>query len=319
MKRKVIYKICPICNLEIGSTAFSRHSKVCKGKKEIVKKDSHGKTQKWYDSMHSRKGVGTNQYTKAAKLGLPKPEISEETREKLRKSSTGRHHTDETKLILSDKAKENYKLGKIKDIGYCIHNGIPSKPESDFIKIIEDFICDKNFIKELPFFKYKLDFSWKHRKICIEIDGEHHNGGYQLESDREKDKLLRLHGWKVLRIKSDDLHNKEKIVDLVNEFINNNQILPYADQWKTKEQLYNEKLVAAKSNGIIDKNGKISSTKLSTSEIESRINTIKTSLVDFNKKGWSKDLAYKLSLHPTYVKRFMKKYMNDFYLTCRKY
>lgn len=58
---------------------------------------------------------------------------------------------------------------------------------------------------------------------------------------------------------------------------------------------------------------------LSSNAINSRINMIKNSLVDFNKKGWSKDLAYKLSLHPTYVKRFMKKYMNDFYLTCRKY
>lgn len=33
--------------------------------------------------MAARRGAGTNQYTKAKKLGLPKPEISKETRQKI--------------------------------------------------------------------------------------------------------------------------------------------------------------------------------------------------------------------------------------------
>ncbi len=42
------------------------------------------KTQAWYDAMHARKGRGTNQYTFAEKLGLPKPVFSDETLASLR-------------------------------------------------------------------------------------------------------------------------------------------------------------------------------------------------------------------------------------------
>lgn len=76
-------KECPICHEQIGATAFKKHVNACKGVKEKVgPKDAQGKTQKWYEAMHSRQGRGTNQFLKAKELGLPKPEISEETRRK---------------------------------------------------------------------------------------------------------------------------------------------------------------------------------------------------------------------------------------------
>lgn len=317
MKRKTNYKQCSICNKSIGTTAFSRHVRSCGTAHTVIgEKDEHGKTQRWYDAMHARQGKGSNQYTKAAELGLPKPIISEETRNKLRCSSTGRKHSDETKKLLSDLAKSNHKKGVLRDIGYCIHNGIPSKSELEFIKIIEESIIDKDYVKDLQFFKYRLDFAWKKRKICVEIDGEQHNTGYQFDSDRLKDVLLLENEWKFLRIESYRLFSdKQAIIELVNNFIKNNNILPEDLQWKDKKEIYDIKYQAAINNGILDKNGKISSSKLSKQEIQTRITLIKNSNIDFSVRGWSKELAILLNFSQAYVKNFMKKYMNDFYIS----
>lgn len=186
MKRKVIRKECPKCNKLVGSTAFTRHIKSCSGEKISLEKDEHGRTQKWYDSMHKRKGHGTNQFVKAREKGLSDPIVSEETRKKIGKIFKGKPLSDLHKKKISEKQKENFKSGKLKDIGYCIHFGIPSKNEQIFIEIIDELIIDKNYIKELQFFKYKLDFSWKHRKICIEIDSPLHDETNKKLSDNRK-------------------------------------------------------------------------------------------------------------------------------------
>ena len=57
------------------------------------------KSEAWYAAMHARKGKGTNQYTKAKELGLPKPEVSVESHLK-RSISNKRPHTEETKKKL---------------------------------------------------------------------------------------------------------------------------------------------------------------------------------------------------------------------------
>lgn len=49
---------------------------------------------------------GCNQYTKAKKLGLPKPEISEATRRKMSEKARGRLHTEAFKSYMSKLAKE---------------------------------------------------------------------------------------------------------------------------------------------------------------------------------------------------------------------
>ena len=50
---------------------------------------------------------GTNQYIKAKQLGLPKPEISEETREKFRNVWLGKKLPDEMKNNISNSVKTN--------------------------------------------------------------------------------------------------------------------------------------------------------------------------------------------------------------------
>lgn len=55
------------------------------------------------NAARKKSGI-TNQFTKAKALGLPVPEITEETREKLRIVNIGRKHTEETKKRMSKAA-----------------------------------------------------------------------------------------------------------------------------------------------------------------------------------------------------------------------
>lgn len=90
--RVVSRKECPACREMIGATAFNRHVRACRAGRisriQVGPKDEAGKTEKWREAQRTKRGG--NQYTRARELGLPKPEISEETREKLRKSSRSR-------------------------------------------------------------------------------------------------------------------------------------------------------------------------------------------------------------------------------------
>lgn len=88
--RVISKKECTHCGKMIGATAFNRHVAACKAGRipSIGPKDSAGRTAKWREAQRNKKGG--NQYTKARELGLPKPEISDETREKLRKHARSR-------------------------------------------------------------------------------------------------------------------------------------------------------------------------------------------------------------------------------------
>lgn len=51
---------------------------------------------------HSKGHKGMNGYIKAKMLGLPKPQISEETRRKISNSFGGKYHTEESKKKISE-------------------------------------------------------------------------------------------------------------------------------------------------------------------------------------------------------------------------
>jgi hypothetical protein len=75
--------ICGFCGKSWkNEDSLKRHSIWCKDNPDrYVYKP---KSETWYAAMHARKGKGTNHYTKAKRLGLPKPILSPENLEKLR-------------------------------------------------------------------------------------------------------------------------------------------------------------------------------------------------------------------------------------------
>lgn len=132
---------------------------------------------------------GSNQYIKAEELGLLKPQLSDESREKIRKSSTGRKHTVETKRILSEKRSLNNKGGRSK---WYEVNGI--KVQGTWERNVAKILTENNIKWLKPStanhsFKYNMDgktrtytpdFYLIDQKIYLEIKG------YWWGNDKEK-------------------------------------------------------------------------------------------------------------------------------------
>ena len=109
--------------------------------------------------------INTNQYVKAKNLGLPKPEISEETKEKFAKIWRGRKHTEESKQKISSSMKrvvrerpKSYSAsnvnGRVKKVEY---NGIIF--DSSWEVIVAKFLDDNNIIWERP--KNGFEYIWE--------------------------------------------------------------------------------------------------------------------------------------------------------------
>jgi len=78
-----------------------------------------------------------------------------------------------------------------------------SYPEKLFKQLIEKNELAKKYdiIKEYSFFPYFIDFAFTNIKLAVEIDGSQHwNVQDRADSDKKKDELLMLNGWKVYRV-----------------------------------------------------------------------------------------------------------------------
>ena len=120
------------------------------------------KSEKWYAAMASRRGKGTNQFTKNPGL-----KMSEETKSKISKSSIGRKHTEETKSKIS-KSRKEYLIANPDKVPYLVNHYSkgPSYPEKYFSEIFENFKIE--IIPEFRIHLYSLDFAIPEKQIDIE-------------------------------------------------------------------------------------------------------------------------------------------------------
>jgi hypothetical protein len=158
-----------------------------------------------------------NQFTKAEELGLEKPKCSELTRKKLSDAQKGDRNSSkrpEVRAKISASMKQAHAEGRAHNIGSCRWNNEPSYPEQWFMKVLKNEFGlekDKDYIMELPFHRFSLDFAWPNKKICIEIDGEQHERFQEQKNrDIEKDKLLKEEGWVELRKSWKEIFNSPK-------------------------------------------------------------------------------------------------------------
>lgn len=86
----------------------------------------------------------------------------------------------------------------------------PTEYELIFKEILDKenikYIFQKGFIKDN--FSCIVDFYLpKPHKICIEIDGDYHNSDKQKKKDFAKDCYLKSRGFKIIRIKNENVKN----------------------------------------------------------------------------------------------------------------
>lgn len=169
---------------------------------------------------------GRNQYSKAKDLGLPKPNITEETRQKISIASVKNNlkRSKEINKKISESMKTAHREGRAWNIGKSRWNNTPSYPETFFIKAIDNHFLDKNFTTEFPIGIYSADFCWPHLKKVVEIDGDQHQRfeEYRLRDER-KDAFLVSQGYQILRIVWKEMYSdpKRKIQEAY-DFIHDN-------------------------------------------------------------------------------------------------
>ena len=215
---------CKFCEKPCkNDNSLRNHERLCKknpNKQEAVSNFIEYNKKRKYLNIK-----GSNHYTKAKELGLPKPLISEETRKKISETSKNRVWTEEQKRKHSESMKravksypdsytKNNVVGRVKNIEY---NGVKLKGGWEIIvaKWLDEnnvrwehetksFDYEWNVIR-----KYYPDFYLPDFDLFIEVKG------YQTERD--------LHKWESVKnlvvFKLDEIkkikNNNLKIVDIL--------------------------------------------------------------------------------------------------------
>ena len=166
---------------------------------------------------------GSNQYTKAQSLGLPKPEMSEASRQKLRNANIGRKHSQDVKDKIS-KGRKKYLDENPDKVPYKLNHYSkgPSYPERYWKKVFDK--AGLNYVEQYQIHTYQLDFALVDEKIDIEIDGDQHYLDERIiKSDQRRNQYLENLGWKIIRVRWSEykkLVDKQDRIDYVSNIIN---------------------------------------------------------------------------------------------------
>lgn len=223
--------VCQFCEKHISNKgSLVAHEKTCKLNPDRIedwRKNNLGDYSKFGH-------IGSNQFIKSDKLGLPKPEVSQETRDKLREITTQRNliywSTEENKKkhskIMSDVVKmypDSYSSsnvnGRVKKVDY---KGI--KLDSSWEYIVAETL-DYNSIKWVRptvGFEYNWnnsthlyfpDFYLPEYDLYIEVKG------YEREKDRKKYTSV----CNLILIKQDEIKNIKQDITFIKKLIENNK------------------------------------------------------------------------------------------------
>jgi very-short-patch-repair endonuclease len=216
--------LCRFCNKECKSqNSLRNHERLCKLNPD--RQLTWFSDPKKRDAIMQKKHAASheNQYTKAKKLGLDKPQLSSESRAKISASTIKNNKSRGPEILtkISSSMKLAHAEGRAWNIGKSRWNNEPSYPEKFFMQVIENEFLDQNYQREFPLGIYSLDFAWPHLKKCIEIDGDQHQRFTEyINRDIKKDNFLHEHGWKVLRIVWKDMFADTKsYIQIAKEFI----------------------------------------------------------------------------------------------------
>lgn len=182
--------VCKFCgSVRKGLNSLHCHERLCKENPD--KKVSN--LRAFIEKGHK----GSNQYTKASKLGLPKPEMSVETKKRISESKLGQKNSakrPEIRKKISESVKR-WCAEHPSEVPYRkYHSSKESYPEKYFREVLENSKIDFN--QEYSVNRYSLDFAFPEKKLYFEVDGKQHEN--MKEHDAIRTKFLEENGWKLL-------------------------------------------------------------------------------------------------------------------------
>jgi very-short-patch-repair endonuclease len=292
------------------------------------------KTRKEY-YHHRREDHGItnrcNQYNRAEKLGLSKPIVSEETRKKIGEKSKGRKMSDETRARISESMKRAHIEGRAWNIGKSRWKNKPSYPEKWFMRVIENEFDDKNYEREKPCGIYSIDFVWIHKMRCIEIDGNQHQRFQDvIERDKRKNEKLALEGWKVLRMKWDEVYaDTQQWIKIAKAFIDEGEEVPFEKRYKTRKEKLEKTKLMPKIKKVrvnihnsdeyveVELKRKQPLCTLTDIELDLRKKMILDTGIDITKYGWVKEVTKATGLSKRQIEKVFDRLPGAFRRTFR--
>lgn len=206
--------LCKYCNKETALSGRAQSSHIGWCLSNPKRQDRLEKLSKARELRRSKPGA--NQYTNATKNGK-KFEVSQKTRDKLSKVSTGRLHSEQTKKNLSEKRKKWLRENP---------DSHPWKRKDKFISVPCESL--KKSLKErgIAFQEeysplqdrfFSIDIAFPEIRLAIEVNGEQHynRSGTLHRYYQERQNLLESAGWKVLQLRSRKCFSKETVEEII--------------------------------------------------------------------------------------------------------
>ena len=152
--------ICKYCGKECkNDNSLRNHERLCHSNpnRQILKSNFIE-----YNKKRKESGLkGTNQYVKARELGLEVPKCTEETKNKIRKSQIGRHHSEDVKQKISESMKRAVREHP-ESYSSCNVNGRVKKVE------YKNIVLNGKWELEVAQFLDKNQIEWERPKIGFE-------------------------------------------------------------------------------------------------------------------------------------------------------
>ena len=98
----------------------------------------------------------------------------------------------------------------------------PTEPESIMASWLPG--CGVAWIAQFPVGRYVIDFAFPAALVGLEIDGKTHEPADRKKRDIIRDGLLISIGWKIIRVRQDNVTNPGKILSVLKEHVSGFQI-----------------------------------------------------------------------------------------------
>ena len=95
-----------------------------------------------------------------------------------------------------------------------------TEAESALWNLLSNKNLGAKFLRQYIIGDYIVDFICRDHQLIIEVDGGYHSEPRQMESDEQRDKILQEKGYRVLRLKNEEiLFDLSKVVNKIKNYL----------------------------------------------------------------------------------------------------